>query len=99
MNEKQRLEKVLGWVNKIRKEQFRKRPLKKIPPGRVGNGAFCPIHNCFKKSGDDDVLVGAYLLTVNRNSGHTKTFKYPKRVSRFLVDFDNGKYPNLIKRG
>ena len=36
MSEKQ-LEKVLAWVNKIRKERFWKKPLKQLPKGEIGS--------------------------------------------------------------
>ena len=93
MSEKQ-LEKVLAWVNKIRKERFREKPLKHLAKGEIGSCYSCPIHNCFAKPGDQYVSVGDRETQINGED-----IRHPKYVTHFVYAFDDGKYPNLVKRG
>ena len=92
MNEKQRLEKVLAWVNKVRKEHFGAKPLKTLPKGKIDSVVSSPIaigisrHEQIGNLTNTTMVGGAFIDN-------------PLYVRRFIHDFDNGKYPNLIKRG
>ena len=81
-------------MNKVRKERLQLGPLKRVPKGLRGDACSCPIHNCFAEPGS----VAAEVSDTLYLEGHGE-IKHPKHIKLFINDFDNGKYPNLIKRG
>ena len=96
MNEKQRLEKVLGWVNRKRHYYYGGNPLKNLRKGKQFHAGDNVIHNCF--FGEKNYGVLSYK-TMTFIDGWGIEIKHPKFVQDFIDDFDSGKYPNLIKRG
>ena len=59
-------------------------------------GENCPIHNCFSSPNDNNVFVDNSEVEIYSED---RVIGLPKYVKKFVEDFDNGKYPNLIKRG
>ena len=89
---------VLQWVNKVRKEVQGKRPLTRLPKGIPASALSCPIHNCFAKEGDDLVEVCPETIYIDSpNSLICSVIRFPLYVLRFIEDFDNNKYPYLVK--
>ena len=89
-----KFKRVLQWVNRIRKKEFGKGPLKQIKRGRPDDQTACAIHNCFVRSGDTSVSVD-YDCVYRQEHEDIDT---PYYVSRFISDFDKGKYPELVNK-
>lgn len=89
-------QKVLAYVNRQR-AKLKLKPLKRLPKGFPGICRACPIANALS--------VGGYAADVD--AGHLEVWPeekpdvtslstdLPKYVSRFVEDFDEGKYPHL----
>lgn len=91
---------VLKWANKIRAKHFNKKPLKRLPKGKCASGIACVVHNCFTYSGDFRLYVdNSKISLVNPTEEPCVPFIIvPKYISKFIDDFDNGKYPELERK-
>lgn len=90
---------TLGFVNDIR-ELFQLKPLDALVPGRyhpggIMSGHDCPIAESIRKEGyffrKDDIYAGGFSCRV-RN----QRFDYPIGVVDFVIDLDDGKWPELV---
>lgn len=90
---------VLSWVNRIRKEHFGKGPLKRLPKGYQCDSKDCPIHNCFWETDSGGWVKKNYMRWISNDSPYRyRSLALPKLVHKFVHEFDNGKYPELIKK-
>lgn len=88
-------DKVLKWANRIRKEVFHKKPLKRLPRGVMEDGQSCVIHNCFAAAYDRDILVDPERTLIYGDSFMTDIIHHPLYIQKFISDFDGGEYPEL----
>lgn len=81
---------VLAYVNRIRKK-LSKKPIKRLPKGEMGVPSRCSIANGI----GNDVLVclGQKLVFTTR-----QVFILPDECVRFGQNFDDGKYPELVRK-
>lgn len=84
---------VITWVNRIRREHFGKGPIKRLPRGQINSETSCPIHNSFWKPGQGGQVYFERM--------HFPVFEQdvslPEFVTKFIRDFDSGKYQELVK--
>jgi hypothetical protein len=60
-------------------------------------GTECPLAAYFRKNGIENVGVGHSRVAVLAGSNTAVMVKNPPHVRLFTQDFDNGKYPELIR--
>lgn len=87
-----RKDQVLKWANRIRKEVFHKKPLKRLPRGYPMDGTACVIHNCFAVPWATDISVDRSETEIGCWG---ERIKHPAYITKFINDFDRGKYPEL----
>lgn len=96
-----REERVLAYVNRIRAE-LGYRPRKALAKGVPGDSCKCPVARSLPHLAEvDDTELEVY--TYGENGGiYGRNIllerKLPGYVSKFVSDFDFGKYPHLEKR-
>lgn len=83
---------VLKWVNKIRKEHFGKKPLKKLPKGYTDAASSCPIHNSFWPAGCGGNVINDFVYDDYGNL----LARNPKHIRTFINRFDKGHFPDLV---
>lgn len=85
------LKAALAFVNDIRKLQGRSK-LRSLPKGIPGRAMSCPIAKAI--DGEVSHLSAIYLS----KNGSTEWCAIPADAENFIVDFDQGKYPELVDR-
>jgi hypothetical protein len=83
-----RAEKVLGWVNRVRKAQGMS-PIARLPKGRVMDMCDCPVARAL--GGAETVL----LVSEFPSNFPIHRVEHPKYVQSFIQAFDAGRYPEL----
>lgn len=82
--------KVLQWVNARRKD-FNLKPLSALPKGEIDSSGSCPIA---KSLFINDALN---LEVLSSEISMFYSTQPPKYISKFIDDFDMGKFPELVK--
>lgn len=104
LKEKKISKEVIDYVNRIRKE-LDGDPIEELPLGVPGEpDSSCGKIGCTIANALSD-LIGKYgrinvddeNITVWDEDEVIFTTKPPKYISEFIIDFDNGKYPQLIE--
>jgi len=86
-----RKEFTLVWVNRVRKV-FNKKPLASLPKGIIGSAWKCPVALALGAEVADDSYI-----SIRENGVVVKITEPPISVCKFILDFDMGKYPELVR--
>ena len=82
-----KLERVLGWVNRVRVTRLKLKPLKRLPKGVQEVGSLCVIARALPS------VVGHRFGVFG--SVHVRE---PQYVSNFIAAFDDNEYPKLVQQ-
>ena len=89
-----REQRVLDYVNRLRKKYKIGPPLQRMPRGVPEDGSRCPIATALKHK----AYVETELIVFMRDDDTAwDEVVEPAYVSKFINDFDAGKYPHLEK--
>jgi hypothetical protein len=78
---------TLAWCNAQRKF-YRKRPLKRLPKGEIGNPEKCPC----------GAATGLGVRAVDYITPERLRLPLPRAVRRFVAAFDNERLPQYVRR-
>ncbi|MCH7549649.1 MAG: hypothetical protein IH969_08980 [Candidatus Krumholzibacteriota bacterium] len=89
---------VLDYVNRIRKALGYK-PRKTLAKGIRGKASICPIACSIPVVVFTDSESMVFLNPgIPKNAGIVEEMQHPQYVTDFIDNFDDGKYPELIKK-
>lgn len=96
---KYKFQKVLNFVNRVRKTQLKLGPIKRLPRGRRDGICSCPIALGISMGSGHRVYVYGFVSSHNpSNFIRGWQVEMPEFAVGFMNDFDNGDYPELIKK-